>query len=481
MLSLAKLFMLCLVAAICTTTLHGASRTWTSRNGSTLEATLVKEEAGVVTLQRSNGSTFQIRLNALSDADIRFIKNQAAAPATPDTQPATADTDTANATTISVTLSRDNQGQWQLQQAPNATEHDKVIFQLNTAAAEQPPLLRGDTSWQVISVNSLGKQLKGHPVDDETPPADLITDGKFIFVIFSVKNDARGPITIPSPWLIDHMGRTFSQAAKQSAHFYIPQGLSMPDKDMLQPGFEKQFCAFFEIPPDAHPAALEVFPAVLSAQLKRSPASWATDEAPPQGKRIALGEFAEAVARGLPQAARLISGASPEDDPAETREVVIGTLFMSCKRAGAASVVTTNPHTRDRTKTLSYSVNLRLGQGDPLDLILRGFFIGDSPSGREMVMDLQELDIELQPGRAATVTITSEPIIERRNSGVNLKGVIIQAWSGTTIVSSWASNAQWRRLTDSPDIIKEIGYYAPATATAPATAAPAAQRGRQQR
>jgi len=66
------------------------------------------------------------------------------------------------------------------------------------------------------------------------------------------------------------------------------------------------------------------------------------------------------------------------------------------------------------------------------------------------------------------VTLQSEEIEEQtyfyfsqrgreRISGAKLKGVIIQAWAGGTLVSSWTSLSQWRKYADLPDIVKELG------------------------
>lgn len=60
---------LCLVSGI-------EARTWTALDGKTIEADLVKEEDGKVTLKRSDGKTFTLAANKLSEADNKFIAEE---------------------------------------------------------------------------------------------------------------------------------------------------------------------------------------------------------------------------------------------------------------------------------------------------------------------------------------------------------------------------------------------------------------------
>ncbi len=49
------------------------ARTWTSLDGKIIEADLVKADDGKVTLKRSDGKTFTLAANKLSDADNKLI------------------------------------------------------------------------------------------------------------------------------------------------------------------------------------------------------------------------------------------------------------------------------------------------------------------------------------------------------------------------------------------------------------------------
>lgn len=58
---------------VCAHAQQSEMRTWTSASGKTLEARLVSESDGIVTLLRSSGKTLRIRRRALSQADQAFL------------------------------------------------------------------------------------------------------------------------------------------------------------------------------------------------------------------------------------------------------------------------------------------------------------------------------------------------------------------------------------------------------------------------
>jgi hypothetical protein len=55
------------------------SRTWTSRNGKTIEAEFVKLQSSILHLKRANGTTTRIPLRNLSDEDVAIAKQLASA------------------------------------------------------------------------------------------------------------------------------------------------------------------------------------------------------------------------------------------------------------------------------------------------------------------------------------------------------------------------------------------------------------------
>lgn len=55
---------------------HLEARTWTSLDGKTIEAELVKADESKVTLKRADGKTFDIVLNKLSTSDQKFVADK---------------------------------------------------------------------------------------------------------------------------------------------------------------------------------------------------------------------------------------------------------------------------------------------------------------------------------------------------------------------------------------------------------------------
>ncbi len=99
---------------------------------------------------------------------------------------------------------------------------------------------------------------------------------------------------------------------------------------------------------------------------------------------------------------------------------------------------------------------------------IKAFFIGEASGNRDLVVDTKTADVSLEPGKIARTTLQSEEIGEQsytyyystshdRVSGAKLKGVIVQAWIGDEMVSSWGSLNQWKKFADLPDVVKVMG------------------------
>ena len=50
------------------------SRTWTSRQGLTLQGVMIGVEDGMVLIKQPNGDMFKAKLDALSQADVDYVK-----------------------------------------------------------------------------------------------------------------------------------------------------------------------------------------------------------------------------------------------------------------------------------------------------------------------------------------------------------------------------------------------------------------------
>ncbi len=401
-------------------------RTWTGKTGATIEASFVKEEKGVVTLRRKDAVQVQVKLDALCDDDREYIKDLIYI-----------------AKEIKVIFKR-TRGEFGLslvKGSEDATIRDSVVVQVDLAPGEQKENLQNDSLWCIVSVDVLGKSITAR--DDKSAPT-LKTDGVFVFVTYRVRNNMRHPVSVISPRLIDSEERAFSQAARSDAYNYIPEGTRLASVEHLQPGFTKLYCAFYEIPEGATPMAVEIYPC-LAREYAMVGAS---------GKRILLDSPAQD--GGDESTGTTVTNSSGGKT----------TLFMNCVRT-ASSGSSSGSYLRDKTRSLSYAVDLRSTGKQPLNVKVTGYFIGETSDGREVILDTQEAEVALEPGRANRVTLTSKEISETRLrswvlndmrlSGAKLKGAVVQARTGSVISAGWASLPQWRKYADNPNLPKELG------------------------
>ena len=431
--------MICAVGLLlaCVAGADNEVRAWTSKTGgSAIEASFVKEENGVVTLKRKDGVTVQAKLDALCETDRAYVAEVTYVPRE-----------------IKVVFKRERLGPGYVESGSSeeVTHRDSAVLVVDAAAGDAPADLKGDTTWAIESVDALGKKIL--PRREGVGEA-LTTDGKFVFVTYRVKNDSRVPVEIPSPTLHDRQGRAFTQTERGFAQHFIPEGALFAGVDLLQPGFSKLYCAFYELPEDAEPAAVEVFPSVVKMfmirQIRRG-------GEPLRGKKIALAPSAP------------LHAAAPSSGEGSVAADAKLPLFMRCTRVGQSGDSSGQwYYDRNKKRSLTYGVELRVLGDEARPVTLKAFYIGEASGNRDLVVDKKEQAVTLEPGKIARVTLQSEEIEEQtyfyfsqrgreRISGAKLKGVIIQAWAGGTLVSSWTSLSQWRKYADLPDIVKELG------------------------
>jgi len=423
-------------------------RRWQDKKGNSVEASFVKEEGGLVILLRPDGSTVQAKLENLCDADCAYVREVTYVPQE-----------------IVVVYQRDRFGMRYSESGASkpATARDTVIFRISEdpAGKEEP---KGDTTWTLGSVDAVGKTISPR---DENLAGELTTDGKFVFVTYQVKNDALVPIEVPTPVLYDQLGRKFTQAERGQAEQYIPAG-ALPagsGSEPLQPGFKKLFCSFFELPADADPDAVEAFPSVMrplnTRQIMRGREST-------QGKRIALRAGSGAPGATPPADADAAPGAAAV--PASAAAPASKTsVFMRCTRVGQSGD-TSSYWYYDRTKkrALTYGVEMRILGEQGKKAQVKVFFVGASTGDDDLVVDMKQTDVTLDPGKISRATVQSEDIDEQstyvysingmqRIGGAKLKGAIIQVWIDGELASSWASLNQWRKFADLADVAKTMG------------------------
>lgn len=409
-------------------------RTWTSTKGSRIEAAFVELRGTAVVLTCKDGQEMAPQLADLCEADRAYVKDVTYVPRE----------------IVAVFKMRRGGFERVYEESgtsPAASLRDTVAIRVIDARGENKGEEAGDSRWKIESVDVLGNRM---PPRNEGVAEELTTEGKFVFVTYVVENDSNVPITVPSPVLIDKRGRKFLQAARVNAQAYIPENTLLAGVDPVQPGFKKLFCAFYEVPLEGEPAIVEVFPSRAS--------SFYIERFEVKGKQIAVGDgiSASAVAAGA-------AGATPAGGTGKKVAV-----FMKCVRIGQGGDTSSVWfYDRNKKRSLSYGVELRgIGeQSEPVTVTVKAFFIGAISSNRDVVVDKKEEKVALVPGKIARIALQSNDVEEltyfyysgARVSGAKLKGVIIQVWSGEEIVSSFASLNQWKKFSETADVVKQMG------------------------
>jgi len=414
-------------------------RVWRDKKGNSVEAAFVKEENGIVTLKGKDGNSLQAKLEGLCDEDCEYVKDVTYVPQN-----------------IPVVYKREGAKipyYVESGESKAATLRDTVILQVAEDRGAEKPVLQGDSTWKIESVDSVGNKIRSR---NEKLAGELTTEGQFVFATYRVKNDSLTPMDVPAPVIYDRQGRKFSQVERGLTQYYIPEGalFTGPGAAPLQPGFQKLFCSFYEMPTNAVPAEAEVFPSVMRElgfrQLMR-----VGDQI--HGKKIALSLGKEAPA------------ANVQEDESAVTAYGKTPLFMRCQRlAQSADAAGYWNYDRSKKHVLTYGVEMRVLQEEPKKAQVKAFFIGTGPEDRDLVVDVKETEVTLEPGKITRAALQSEEVEEQsyiylsaagreRFSGTKLKGVIIQIRIDNELVSSWVSLNQWKKYADLPDVVKVMG------------------------
>ncbi len=404
-------------------------RTWTDVKGNHVEARFVKLEGSSVTLKLKDGKAVPAKLDNLCDADRAYVRELTYVPRE-----------------VVVTFKKSGAAGVGEESgvSPVATLRDIVTFRLVDEADGNKAETTGDSRWKIESVDALGNRIQPRK---EGLAEELVTEGKFVFVTYTVENDSNVPMTVPEPVLVDKRGRKFLQTAKSNARFYLPEKALLAGSDSVQPGFKKLFCSFYELPLEAEPASVEVFPSKTRG--------YAIEQFEVKGKQIVLDEGAAAAP--APKTAAVAPPGTADKK---------ASVFMKCVRVGQGGDTSGDwYYDRNKKRSLSYGVELR-GLGEQQKPVtVKAYFVGAISGNRDAVVDKKEESVALEPGKIAKVSLQSNEVEEyayyyysgSRISGAKLKGVIVQVWRGDEIVTSFVSLNQWKKFAESPDVAKQMG------------------------
>jgi hypothetical protein len=108
-------------------------------------------------------------------------------------------------------------------------------------------LVFNDCTWVALEARDMGKSLQ--PTDPNAQAK--ATDGRFIFVRFTVSNTSKQGLSLGNPpVLMDNQGRTFDPL--DEPELYLPKDVRTDDiSEEIPVGGTHQFLAFYEVPADA--------------------------------------------------------------------------------------------------------------------------------------------------------------------------------------------------------------------------------------
>ena len=423
-----------LIVGICFLCLSSSAeelRVWKGRKGETVKASFVKVEDGNVHLKLENGKVVQAKESNLCDEDRQYVFEKSYVPRD-----------------VEVTYGVGRTGYLREDgKSPVAMYGDQITFKVLNRQPDGSTKPGGDSRWKYLSHKVVQGRMKPlQPGVEE----DLVSEGNFVLLLFSVENDSALPVSVPPPLLIDQRNRKYLPLDNYRVEPYLPEGVHKTESEIVQPGFMKKFCTVYEVPPQAEVTALEAFPVKAQAFLVR--------EFKVAGKRLNFNAMS-AEAKTADPAGKAEEKKSPKPD---------FKVFIKCTRLAQGGGKTPGYYyDARRERSLAYGVELRTTSKEAETLTVKAYFIGQMLTGKDVVVDQKEASVELAPGRIERVAVQSNEITQRRRyyyynseqiyTSAKLEGVMIQIWSGDHLMKSYSSLNQWKKYQKSADIPKTMG------------------------
>jgi hypothetical protein len=110
---------------------------------------------------------------------------------------------------------------------------------------------------------------------------------------------------------------------------------------------------------------------------------------------------------------------------------------------------------------MGYTVELKVQNVPQKDVSVKAYFIGESGGKKLMIAEIVEREAAVLSTKASSFKVACQPVhqIEKIDAGLELKGVIIQAWADGKLVQSYTSQYAWKKYAEMPDIITKFETY----------------------
>jgi hypothetical protein len=297
-----------------------------------------------------------------------------------------------------------------------------------------------DSRWTFHSIDSVGNEIRAQREGDGT----LKTEGQYIFVTYTIENLQKTPALIPQCPLLDDKGRTFLPIEHSIARRYLPAEYETHEQ-RVNAGIKRKQCSIYELPKGARPIAVEVVPLCMTANHKLFVQNGVA------GKKINLSSF-ENDALALTNKVDTVkkTTASQSEKPFM--------LTMKCTRTENTEEKIGRAFT---VRTLGYAVELKVLNVPQKDVSVKAFFIGESGNKKLMIAEVVEKEAEVLSTKASLFKVACKPVGENEkfDAGLELKGVIIQAWADGKLMQSYTSQYAWKKYAEMPDILTKFETY----------------------
>jgi hypothetical protein len=106
-------------------------------------------------------------------------------------------------------------------------------------------------------------------------------------------------------------------------------------------------------------------------------------------------------------------------------------------------------------------VELKLLNAPQKDVSVKAYFIGESGANKLMISEVVEKEAAVVSTKATSIKVACQPVGENEkfDAGLELKGVIIQAWADGKLVQSYTSQYAWKKYAEMPDILAKFETY----------------------
>ena len=319
----------------------------------------------------------------------------------------------------------------------SATLEDTVTMKVMLASSKETT---DDSRWTFHSVDSVGSEIRARRDGD----GFMKTEGQYVFVTYSLENLQKTPAVIPPCALIDDKGRKFVPIEYSIARKYLPAEYDTQEPRVAA-GIKRKNCSIYELPKGARPVSIEVLPLCMTANHKLVIQNGLA------GKKInlAAGETVVSASTNKVDGVKKATVSQPEKP---------FMLTMKCTRT---------ENTEDKLgrsfvlRSLGYTVELKLLNAAQKDVSVKAYFIGETGGNKLMISEVVEKEAAVLSTKATSFRIACQPVgeNERSDAGLELKGVIIQAWADGKIVQSFTSQYAWKKYSEMPDLLTKFEMY----------------------